>query len=342
METRRTQWDPATAGATRRGASRAARRRGGFTIVEFMVAVGLLAVLMLGVSSSVTSQHRTYVVVDQVAEAKQNVRVVAGLLERELRNAGYMVPNTGAACGLDAQAGTDRLYVSDYGAIVGLSAIPAESLAQSLGAVIQGGGGVGAGGQTLTVDTTDLDGVGGGNDFQVNGGVIITDRNGAMTGAACGVVTGLGPGANQIQVTMDNATGGLVPGAELVAIPAIVYEVVNGQLLRNDVPLVDQVDDFQVAWFFDQNGDFMVDPGDWLADGAGADDDYEPENEDGTLLREVRINVVIRTRDADPNPNWQGGIGQVTENRTPGSAPGNDGVRRRVHTSTVRLRNVRI
>lgn len=322
--------------------SRIARARAGFTIVEFMVAVGLLGVLMLGVSSSVTSQHRTYVVVDQVAEAKQNVRVVAELVERELRNAGYMVPNTAAACGLDATADTDRLYVSDYSAIVGLSAVPAESLTKPLGALIQGGGGVGSGPQTLTLDTTDIDGVGGGNDFQVNGGVIIADRNGAMTGAACGVVTALGPAANQVRVTMDNATGGLAPGAELVAVPAIVYQVVNGQLQRNAVPLVDQVDDFQVAWFFDQNGDFLVDPGDWLADGEGANDDYEPENEDGTLLREVRINVVIRTRDADPNPNWQGGIGQITENRTAASAPGNDGVRRRVHTSTVRLRNVLI
>jgi len=318
------------------------RRQQGFTIVEFMVAVGLLGILMLAVSGSVTSQQRTYVVVDQVAEVKQNVRVVADLIEREIRNAGFMVPTHGAVCGVDAVNTADKLYVSDHSQIVALNAVPATSLTRPLGAVVQGvgAGGLGSGSQGLSLDTLDIDGVGGGSDFSVGAGVIVADRNGAFTGVACGTVTAIGPNPDQIQVDLENATGVIGPGAELVAIPALVYELVGNTLRRNGVTLVSQVDDLQVAYFFDLNGNDLVDANELRADGVGGVDDYDPQALDASQLREVRINLVLRTRDPDPNQTWQQGIGQVTENRTPGSVPGSDGVRRRVHTSTVRLRNV--
>lgn len=314
----------------------------GFTIVEFMVAVGLLGVLMLGIGSSFGFQQETYVVVDQVAEAKQNVRVVADLMERELRNSGYMVPNTGSACGVDSAAGPDTLYVSDYSKIAAMSVLPPELLTKPLGAVIAAvpAAGYAAGGQNLSVDTMDLDGIGG-TDFEVGAGLILADRNGAATSVACGTITGvnvIGAGGT-IQVDLENATGGMPNGAELVAVPAIVYEVVGNQLRRNGVVIVDQVEDLQLAWFFDLDDDKLVDPGEYKADGEGAGDEYDPTTLDSSLLREVRLNVVIRTRDEDPNETWQGGIGQVTENRAANSVAPMDGARRRVHTATVRVRN---
>jgi hypothetical protein len=95
-----------------------------------------------------------------------------------------------------------------------------------------------------------------------------------------------------------------------------------------------------VAYFFDFNGNDLVDPSEFRADGDGGVDGYDAANLDASALREVRINLVLRTRDPDPNTTWQQGIGQVTENRDPDTVPGTDGVRRRVHSSTVRLRNV--
>jgi Tfp pilus assembly protein PilW len=53
------------------------------------------------VSSSLapgTILRDTYEVVDQVSEAQQNTRAIAGLIERDLRSAGYMVPAEAAAC----------------------------------------------------------------------------------------------------------------------------------------------------------------------------------------------------------------------------------------------------
>jgi hypothetical protein len=50
----------------------------------------------------------------------------------------------------------------------------------------------------------------------------------------------------------------------------------------------------------------------------------------------VRANLVLRTR--FPDANWSQGVFQNLENRT--AVAGTDGFRRRVHTATVRLRNV--
>lgn len=319
------------------------RREHAFTLIEFMVAIGLLSILMLGVTSSFTFQQRTYVVVDQVAEAKQNVRVVADLIERELRNSGYLVPGAAAACGVDDTAGPDKLYVSNAQAIVAMGSLPSNLLTTPLGAVITNASaaGLGPGDETLQLETLDLDGIGGG-DFVTGAGVIIADRNAGLTGVACGtvgVVGAVAPGSTPVQVTLEDSTGPLPNGTELVAVPAIVYELVGDELRRNGVTIVDQVDDFQVAWFYDLNGDDLVDPGEYIADGQGINDDHDTTDLDHTLLREVRISVVVRTRDEDPNRSWQRGIGQVPENRDPNSVAAQDGARRRIHTSTVRLRN---
>lgn len=320
-----------------------AARRAGFTLVEFMVAIAMLSVLMIGVTSSFGFQQRTYVVVDQVAEAKQNVRVVADLIEREIGNAGYMVPDAAAICGVDDDQGPDKLYISDYSAIKALKDLSVDLLNKPLGAVVSAppSSGYAAGGQTLSIESLDLDG-GGAADFAVDSGIILVDRNEAMTGVACGTITNIaavGFGPVTIQADMENATGALAAGTELVAVPAIVYELDGNTLKRNGVEIVDQVDDFQVAWFFDLNGDKLVDPGEYKADGVGASDDYDASTLDAKELREVRVNLVLRTRDEDPNTTWKEGIGQALENRDPDTVAPVDGARRRVHTATVRLRN---
>ena len=63
---------------------------------------------------------------------------------------------------------------------------------------------------------------------------------------------------------------------------------------------------------------------------------------DNSFLTEIRVNIVVRTRNQDAdvlqNPGMAQGQWQTTENRV---APGGfDGFRRRVHTAIVRPRNV--
>ena len=79
----------------------AARTRQGVTLIELMVASAMMFVIVGYSMGTFTIQHQTYVVVDQVSEAQQNIRAIASLLERDARNAGYLVPTPGATCGID-------------------------------------------------------------------------------------------------------------------------------------------------------------------------------------------------------------------------------------------------
>ena len=71
-----------------------------------------------------------------------------------------------------------------------------------------------------------------------------------------------------------------------------------------------------------------------IGQGDGAGGDYTAKDTDMSELREIRVNLVVRTRGEDSDFDGQP---QLRENRT---AAGTDGFRRRVYTSTVRVRNM--
>jgi hypothetical protein len=133
-----------------------------------------------------------------------------------------------------------------------------------------------------------------------------------------------------------------VPAVEdLKLVPAHVYQIVPGsdppRLERDGAVLAKDVEDFQVAWFYDDNGNGVIDdPGETRGD---ADTDLDTDSVNGQDLREIRLNLVVRTRADDPRNPDSAGTGQATENRTT-AIPGDDGKRRRLHTATVRLRNL--
>jgi hypothetical protein len=114
---------------------------------------------------------------------------------------------------------------------------------------------------------------------------------------------------------------------------------VNGanELVRDGAVLAEDVEDLQVSFFFDT---------------APADGDMGPENleQPGTAgglvyqvnawnnveLKEIRLGIVVRSRDSDPNlPN---AIPQALENRA--AVVVADGFRRRVLRAVMRPRNV--
>jgi prepilin-type N-terminal cleavage/methylation domain-containing protein len=335
------------------------KRRRGFTLIELMIAMAVLLVVVAYLTEMLTRQSRSYTVLDQVTEAQQNLRAIADLLERELRGTGFMVPEGAAVCGVDQTNGSDVLYVSDGGALD-----PSNENQLGIGAGILGGFTGTGGNESLTLDDKVIDGLpfydtdGDGNgdsDFleSVNpfrtGGVIVADRENPGRGVACGIVTNVNAGSNIIRV--DFTSNGAAPGGtplaaggpgDPVAVPAHVYMVVNNQLLRDGMVLADDVEDLQLAFFYDTDGDGLE-----IGDGSdypGSDIGpiYQSNIWDNSDLTEIRVNIVVRTRTEDPDvlqsPGMAQGQWQVTENRV---APGGfDGFRRRVHTSTVRPRNV--
>lgn len=361
---------PAQRGEAERRCSR------GFSLIELLISMAVLGIVTMFLTELLVRQSRTYAVVDDVTEAQQNLRAVTNLLERELRATGFLVPEGAAICGWDTDipapdATPDVLYVSDADA---LDPAGVTSLTTQAADVLSGFSGTGEDTLTLSslvVDANpfyDLDGDGvADSDFlwttnpQRNGGLIVVDRNNPTAGAACGVITDINLGANTVRVDfqVQNAPNsptpnGAQPGGtplgvgavDLVAVPAHVYWVnenlPNGppQLIRDGMVLATDVEDLQLAMFYDADDDGVVDALEYP--GADAEPEYESGQLDNSKLREVRVTVVARTRAEDPNvlanPNLANGVTQGFENRPPGVLA--DGFRRRSITLTVQPRNV--
>ena len=366
------------------------RRHSGFSLMEMVVTLAVLGMVTFFLTDLLVRQSRTYTVVDDVSEAQQSLRAVSGLIERDLRSTGFLVPAAAAVCGWDmpsvaaSDTTPDVLYVTDADAIdpTGVTSLTAQAAQVTAGFT-----GIGVDDlvlSSLVVDANpfyDLDGDGvAESDFQYstapqrNGAVIVVDRNNPQRGASCGVITDIDPATNTVEVDFEVRTApnspagaGAAPGGtplggvpvDLVAVPAHVYWVNPGpppQLIRDGMILANDVEDLQVAYFFDANGNGIVDgldpafaappevsateyPGS-AANNFGAD--YQSGAWDNSKLREIRVTVVARTRSEDPdavaNPAMANSVTQAFENRRVGAVA--DGFRRRAITLTVKPRNV--
>jgi len=320
----------------------------GFTLVELVVALAITFLVVVYTLSTFTYQHKTYIAVDQVSETQQNSRAIATLIERDIRNAGYQVPSPAATCGVDADDAGDTLYLSDADAIQPVDQLGSSQAGRDLGASVSS---ITSGNpDVVRVDDLVIDGQptydtnGDGNfdsDFQVNGGAILVDVNNAGRGVRCGTISAVSLSAPQsVSVELRNAFGAAATLPEdLRLVPANAYSLTGGtpaQLRRNGELMARDVEDLQVAWFYDDDGDGQEDAGEYR---GTATTDYDPSLVNGNDLREIRFNLVLRTRADDPRNPGAAGTGQQLENRDTNVA-GDDGRRRRLHTATVRVRNI--
>lgn len=329
-------------------------RRDGFTLIELLITSAILLLVMVYVTQAFTVQQKTYVVVDQVTEAQQNLRAVSDLLDRDVRLAGYMVPKQAAVCGHDQTAGPDRLFLSNADVIRTVFALEGgnEDLGGEYGAPVSGVTAVyerfGAT-ASVVLTRTWVDVAADGIDFAVNAGVILVNRRDPEANVACGTITAIAGATLTINLG-DTSIGQVGLNADVVAVPAHVYSLTPeaagtpAQLFRDGMLIASDVEDLQVTYFFDLDDDLELDGGESYGTAGGTARPWEltPKNTrpDPSSLREVQINLVTVTRDDDPNRDWTLGIGQVTGNRTAGSLSTGDGKRRRVYTARVRPRNV--
>jgi prepilin-type N-terminal cleavage/methylation domain-containing protein len=203
------------------------------------------------------------------------------------------------------------------------------------------------------------------------GGVIVFDPADPAKGTACGQITNINLVTNTI--TVDFTSGGAVPSnafgtgtplgagalTQLALVPAHGYWIQNSpagvpQLMRDGVVMAEDIEDLQFAAFYDAGDDGIVAalgvaaPPPWhnAAEYPGSADvgsAYRSNAYDNSLLREIRVTIVARTRTIDPdvalNPAFANNFRQRPENRViPGLAA--DGFRRRVLTMTIAPRNV--
>jgi len=322
-------------------------RQLGFTLLEMLLVVALVGIASFYMFGSLAMSNKAYVVVDQVSESQQGMRAVAQLMERDLRHAGKMVPLPAALCAADNQGSPDVLYVSDGDAVD-----PGDDFLPYEAAMVQSAvDNLNATGSTtvLVLDslilepapptraTYDVSGDGtNDSDFQLGGGAIIADLDSPTRGVTCGTIEAVNLGATSITIrTVSNVLNAASGSVRLVAVPAYEYRVANGdELQRNGDLMVKGVEDLQLAYFLDANDDDIVDPGEMHGSGAGTNANFDSQGADMRRLREVRINLVVRSRAEDPDFSGQR---QTTENRTAGAG---DGYRRRVYTSMVRPRNM--
>jgi prepilin-type N-terminal cleavage/methylation domain-containing protein len=323
-------------------------RRAGFTLIEMMTVVAIFGIVAVYVGRILTVNERAYHTVENTSESQQNLRVFGELIEDDLRHAGMMVSRNAAVCGRDFTNAPDVLYVSDAAAID-----PQDDAKPYAGASITAPGGttnLTAGSSvtltlsSLIVETTapnrpayDLDNNGtADSDFRVNGGVIVYDTSASGRGNACGRITAVNVGTNQITVLGAAAmTAGA--GTTLAVVPANEYRINGTQLLWNNIALADGIEDLQVAYIFDVDGDNVVDGNtDRRGFGEAGQSNFTSSELAGSLMRELEIAVVSRARIADPT--FTSGRPQALFNRTPITTA--DGFRRRAFQTRVLLRNL--
>ncbi len=89
--------------------------RKGFTIIELMVALVFSFILIGAVYGTFTSQQKAYTVQDQVAETQQNARMAMNILVRDIRMAGYGMPDTGVTIGSPAKTYDNAIKITKDG-----------------------------------------------------------------------------------------------------------------------------------------------------------------------------------------------------------------------------------
>lgn len=351
----------------------------GFSLIEMMVSMAILALITVYLTDLLVRQSRTYTVVDQVTEVQQNVRAITDLLEREIRTTGFMTDEAGVACAVDFLNRPDILVLSDSSTFNPTNQ-SAPDMAVDIAEVEYGGVGTDTYNVTTTIETNpfyDLDANGtlDADFFDVqppngalvwpqgqSGGVIVFDRNNPNAGTSCGRIVPGSVGAAQLRVDYTFGVPGYGPvalgiiGADLWMVPAVVYQVDQGgllavppaasRLLRNGLVIAEDVEDMQLAVWFDADTDGTQDNGEYwgsLPAAPATGGNYVSTALDHRLLREIRVNLMLRTRQQDPNVTAtvaaaQGQF-QNLENRNT-ALPPRDGFVRRVQTLTIRPRNV--
>ncbi len=294
--------------------------RQGFTLIEIMVAVTIMAILTAQLLMVFSTQHVNTTRQERVTEVQQDARLVMEMMLVDARLAGFMVPSIAAVSSIDGgNNGSDVFCASDPRAINEGSLAAASSLFDR--ALLQVVLGPSQGSVTLVASTMDIDS-NGTDDFTVGGGIIISDSTKTHC-ARIGSIAG-----NAISFTPNTPLGFSASTAQGRAVPALIYQVTADGLERNGVTLSTQVEDLQAEFGVDVNADGEV---------VGAEFPiHDLDASDLSLVRTVRLTITTRTPSEDPL--FTGSGFPAAANRLAGAA---DGFRRRRVAAGAVLRNLR-
>jgi type IV pilus assembly protein PilW len=120
------------------------RKADGFTLLEVLLSLLLTGLLLMGVYNVFKSQEDSQIVVDQVAEMNQDLRVAAQWITRDLRMAGYHMEAGQATSGTGGGNPVVAVDVTDGGGTTPdtIAAMYADSRLQTTVTAVVGGAGV--------------------------------------------------------------------------------------------------------------------------------------------------------------------------------------------------------
>jgi len=309
------------------------KKRKGMTLVELLVALSIFAILSLAVLDVFTRQLRTSVRQRGISKLQTDFQSALSLLRWDILMAGYGIPSSQNPLN-GTNGNPDTLYLRSVDPPVGGTGKWTFTLTSNSG----------AGGSKIIV-------VRRWNDARVDIGVgdVITAMPDTKTPIANfpAQVTALqnqvyiGPSGDTVPATVLtlNKTVSVGKGIFVFVLPQnqndmnINYRLQNGQLLRNGLPVVGNVEDFEVAYWYDKNENYQVDAGEWRWD-ISALSPIEREK-----IRLVKASmVVLGERDMNytyPDQNIKVEDHQYTLSQE------DRHYRRRIYTITTKVRNVR-
>jgi type IV pilus assembly protein PilW len=327
---------------TRRDAGRARRHpEAGFSLVEVMAAMVILAIAMTAVFATFNTQQKSFTIQSRVAEMQQNLRQAVEYMSRDIRLAGYgipdnvTIPNNTVASGitsirwlyaLDNTTGPDQVYVLyrfDMDANQPPTLLNSDMSFFSTPISVSGISGFDNGDLILVTDNTititDL--------FQITGAPAGTTLPHDANGYNAATAHTLFPAGGYL-----SSPPGMVAKARFVRYfidattdpthPTLMVDRMGGDAPQ---PLADDIEDMQLAYGLDTTTptDGIVDS--WVPN---------PTFAQLALVRQVRLQFIARAR--LPEIGWAE-TRPALGNRPAGTTP--DGYRRRTYDIVIDLRN---
>lgn len=301
----------------------------GFSLVELMVAVVVMGIVTSQLLLTFSQQQTSSLEHERTIEIQEEARMVMDILLRDVRLAGFMVPEFTAVAGIDGGANApDTLCVSDAGVIADSQVVDAGE--KFAGASISVAMPTSASSVTVTTSTLDID-ADGNNDFEIGNGIII----GTGTEGHCATITSIGAVGGGTAIGFTPATLSTVSATTADAVvPAIIYTIAGTSISRNGVVLSDYIEDLQTEFGID--GDRSGTVGD---DGNVPSTEFPIDEIDGDeyeLVRNVRLHLTAREARAEA-----GFTGRFFEVANRDEAAATDNFKRRRITGDAILRNLR-
>jgi type IV pilus assembly protein PilW len=226
-------------------------------MIELMISLAIFSVVSLAAFSVLSASQRTAVMNDQIVEIQKNVRLAMDLIARDLRMAGYGNPAAGALPGCAQQLNaTDNTA----GADLGPDRISIMTVDQQIGTLQNAF----TSGNSITVSNL-ISGVAV-NDVITLEGVFVATVSGVagnvltLNTSAGSSVFPVGSAVLRLACVTYTVTGsdGVVPGGTAVFTPYTLLRNTTATP-NNAVPIVDGIEDLQLAYGIDADGNGTID-----------------------------------------------------------------------------------